>query len=69
MEVLIVYFILNNNLFDTIIAFFLIINTITTLIIFTSEFKKDIKKDKDNKKLTKLESFKLITIIKYIIIL
>ena len=62
------YFILNNNLFDTIIAFFLIINTITTLIIFTSEFKKDIKKDKDNKKLTKLESFKLITIITYIII-
>lgn len=68
MEVLIVYFILNNNIFDTIIAIFLIINTITTLIISTSEFKTDIKNDKGNKKLTNLEWFKLITNITYIII-
>jgi len=63
-----VYFILNNNLFDTIIAIFLIINTITTLIIYTFEFNKDIKNDKDNKKLTKLEWFKLIINITYVII-
>lgn len=68
MEVFIVYFILNNKLFDTIITIFLIINTITTLIISTTEFKKEIKNIKFNKKLTKLEWFKSIINITYIII-
>ena len=61
------YFILNNNFFDTMIAVFLIINTITILIISFSEFKKDIKNHNDDKKLTKLETFKLITNIIFII--
>jgi hypothetical protein len=51
------------------IAIFLIINTITTLIISFSEFKKDIKNHNDDKNLTKLETFKLITNIIYIIVL
>lgn len=62
------YFILNNNIFDTIINIFLIINTITTIIVSFSEFKKDIKSTKNDNKLTKLEWFKLIVTIIYIII-
>lgn len=62
------YFLLNNNIFDTLISIFLIINAITTIIVFFSEFKKDIKSNKNDNKLTKLEWFKLIVTIIYIII-
>ena len=62
------HFILNNNIFDTLISIFLIINTITTIIVSFSEFKKDIKSTKNDNKLTKLEWFKLIVTIIYIII-
>lgn len=62
------YFILNNNIFDTIISIFLIINLITTIIISFSEFNKDIKITKNYGKLTKLELFKLCIIITYIIV-
>ena len=61
-------FILNSNIFDTLISIFLIINTITTIIVSFSEFKKDIKNTKNDNKLTKLEWFKLIVNIVYIII-
>ena len=56
-------FILNNNLFDTIISLFLIINTISTIIISFSEFKKDIKdiKNSTNKQTNNLNYFKLAT--------
>lgn len=62
------HFILNNNIFDTLISIFLIVNTITTIIVSFSEFKKDIKSTKNDNKLTKLELFKLIVNIIYIII-
>lgn len=62
------YFILNNNIFDTIISIFLIINLIATIIISFSEFNKDIKITKNYGKLTKLELFKLCIIITYIIV-
>lgn len=62
------YFILNSNFFDTLISIFLIINTITTIIVSFSEFRKDIKSTKNDNKLTKLEWFKLIVNIIYIII-
>ena len=62
------HFILNNNIFDTLISIFLIINTITTIIVSFSEFKKEIKSTKNDNKLTKLEWFKLIVNIIYIII-
>lgn len=62
------HFILNSNIFDTLISIFLIINTITTIIVSFSEFKKDNKSTKNDNKLTKLEWFKLIVIIIYIII-
>ena len=62
------YFLLNSNIFDTLISIFLIINAITTIIVSFSEFKKDIKSNKNDKKLTKLEWFKLIVTIIYIII-
>ena len=62
------YFLLNSTIFDTLISIFLIINAITTIIVSFSEFKKDIKSNKNDKKLTKLEWFKLIVTIIYIII-
>lgn len=62
------YFLLNSNIFDMLISIFLIINTITTIIVYFSEFKKDIKSTKNDNKLTKLEWFKLIVAIIYIII-
>lgn len=62
------YFLLNSNIFDTLISIFLIINAITTIIVSFSEFKKDIKSNKNDNKLTKLELFKLIVTIIYIII-
>lgn len=62
------HFILSSNFFDTLISIFLIINTITTIIVSLSEFKKDIKNTKNDNKLTKLEWFKLIVNIIYIII-
>lgn len=62
------YFLLNSNIFDMLISIFLIINTITTIIVYFSEFKKDIKNTKNDNKLTKLEWFKLIVTIIYIII-
>lgn len=62
------HFILNDNIFDTLISIFLIINTITTIFVSFSEFKKDIKSTKNDNKLTKLEWFKLIVTIIYIII-
>lgn len=62
------HFILNNNIFDTLISIFLIINSITTIIVSFSEFKKDIKSAKNDNKLTKLEWLKLIVTIIYIII-
>ena len=62
------YFILNNNFFDMLISIFLIINTITTIIVSFSEFKKGINSTKNDNKLTKLEWFKLIVNIIYIII-
>lgn len=62
------HFILNSNIFDTLISIFLIINTITTIIISFSEFKKDTKSTKNDNKLTKLEWFQLIVTIIYIII-
>lgn len=62
------HFILNSNFFDTLISIFLIINTITTIIVYFSEFKKGIKSTKNDNKLTKLEWFKLIVNIIYIII-
>lgn len=62
------HFILNSNIFDMLILIFLIINTITTIIVYFSEFKKDIKSTKNDNKLTKLEWFKLIVAIIYIII-
>lgn len=62
------HFILNNNIFDTLISIFLIINSITTIIVSFSEFKKDIKSAKKDNKLTKLEWLKLIVTIIYIII-
>lgn len=62
------HFILNSNIFDMLISIFLIINTITTIIVSFSEFKKDIKSTKNDNKLTKLEWFKLIVNIIYIII-
>lgn len=54
------YFLLNSNIFDMLISIFLIINTITTIIVYFFEFKKDIKITKNDNKLTKLELFKLI---------
>ena len=68
MEVFAMYFILNNNFFDMLISIFLIINTITTIIVSFSEFKKGINSTKNDNKLTKLEWFKLIVNIIYIII-
>lgn len=62
------YFLLNSNIFDMLISIFLIINAITTIIVSFSEFKKDIKSNKNDNKLTKLEWFKLIVTIIYIII-
>ena len=62
------HFILNSIIFDTLISLFLIINAITTKIVSFSEFKKDIKNNKNDNKLTKLEWFKLIVTIIYIII-
>ena len=62
------YFLLNSNIFDMLISIFLIINTITTIIVSFFEFEKDIKITKNDNKLTKLEWFKLIVTIIYIII-
>ena len=62
------YFLLNSNIFDMLISIFLIINTITTIIVSFFEFEKDIKSSKNDNKLTKLEWFKLIVNIIYIII-
>lgn len=62
------HFILNSIIFDTLISIFLIINAITTIIVSFSEFKKDIKSNKNDNKFTKLEWFKLIVTIIYIII-
>ena len=62
------YFILNNSYFEKIIIFFLIINTLTSLIISSSEFKQNImnSKDKNLKKMNGLERFKFITNTSYI---
>ena len=46
------YFLLNSNIFDTLISIFLIINAITTIIVSFSEFKKDIKSNKNDNKIT-----------------
>lgn len=62
------YFLLKNNIFDMLISIFLIIDTITTTIVSFFEFEKDIKITKNDNKLTKLELFKLIVNIIYIII-
>lgn len=62
------HFILDNNFFDMLISIFLIINTITTIIVSFSEFNKGINSTKNDNKLTKLECFKLIVNIIYIII-
>lgn len=62
------HFILNSIIFNTLISIFLIINAITTIIVSFSEFKKDIKSNKNDNKLTKLEWFKSIVTIIYIII-
>ncbi len=62
------HFLLNSNIFDMLISIFLIINTITTIIVSFFEFEKDIKSTKNDNKLTKLEWFKLIVNIIYIII-
>lgn len=62
------HFLLNSNIFDMLISIFLIINTITTTIVSFFEFEKDIKITKNDNKLTKLELFKLIVNIIYIII-
>lgn len=61
-------FLLKSNIFDKLISIFLIINTITTIIVSFFEFEKDIKSTKNDNKLTKLEWFKLIVNIIYIII-
>ena len=61
-------FILNTSIFDMLISIFLIINTITAIIVSFSEFKKEIKNTKNDNKLTKLKSFKVIVNIIYIII-
>lgn len=68
MGVFTMHFILNSIIFDTLISIFLIINAITTIIVSFSEFKKDIKSNKNENKLTKLEWFKSIVTIIYIII-
>lgn len=62
------YFLLNSSIFDMLISIFLIINTITTIIVSFFEFEEDIKITKNDNKLTKLEWFKLIVNIIYIII-
>ena len=68
MEGIAMHFILDNNFFDMLISIFLIINTITTIIVSFSEFNKGINSTKNDNKLTKLECFKLIVNIIYIII-
>lgn len=55
-------FILNNNIFDTIISLFLIVNTISTIITSYFELKKNRKDIENLKNFTKLEWFKLCII-------
>ena len=61
-------FILNSNIFDTVISIFLIINTITTIIVYFCESKNEIKNIKRDNMLNKSELFKLIVNIIFIII-
>ena len=63
-------FILYSEFFDITISILIILNVISTLIISSKDFKQDlIKNDKNSDKLTKLEIFKLITIIVCIILI
>ena len=62
------YFILSNHFFDITISVLFIINVTITMIISLFELKNDIIAYKNNKNLTGLDHFKLITNIIFIIL-
>ncbi len=62
-------FILYSKFFDIIISILIILNAISTFIISTKDLKKELKEERGNDKFTKLETFKFITIIIYIILI
>lgn len=62
------FFILHSNFFDIIISILIVLNIIFTLILSIDNLKKDLNKDNNNNnKLTKIKSFKFITVIIYVI--
>lgn len=61
------YFILHSNFFDIIISVLIVLNFIFTLILSIDDLKKDLNKDNNSNKLTKMKLFKFITVIIYVI--
>ena len=61
------YVILHSNFFDIIISVLIVLNFIFTLILSIDDLKKDLNKDNNSNKLTKMKLFKFITVIIYVI--
>lgn len=62
-------FILHSNFFDIIISILIVLNVVFTIILSIGDFKKDLNKCNNNDKLTKIQLFKLIVIIIYVVAL
>ena len=62
-------FILHSNFFDIIISILIVLNVVFTIILSIGDFKKDLNKCNNNDKLKKIQLFKLIVIIIYVIAL
>lgn len=62
-------FILHNHIFDIIISILIILNIIFTFILSIDDLKKDLNKSNNNDKLTKIQLFKIIIAIIYIIVI
>lgn len=62
-------FILHSNFFDIIISILIVLNVVFTIILSIGDFKKDLNKCNNNEKLTKIQLFKLIVIIIYVVAL
>lgn len=62
-------FILHSNFFDIIISILIVLNVVFTIILSIGDLKKDLNKCNNNDKLTKIQLFKLIVIIIYVVVL
>lgn len=62
-------FILHSNFFDIIISILIVLNVVFTIILSIGDLKKDLNKCNNNDKLTKIQLFKSIVVIIYVIVI